>query len=256
MTRIIACVDHSPCDAAVLRTAETLATLMRATVDAVSVNRPGNARPPHTPAPSRELVGDPTDVLLEELRSDDVVLGVIGSRSVHAKRGFAGHVARALLASAPVPLAIVAPGGEAIPADAPRILVPLDGTESTTEAVAPLARELASAGAAVVFLHVFDSDSLPPFVNSAADFEILAEEFIDRHVPGGSASCELRLGEPGHHIGDVADAENADAIVLAWRQDLSPGRAEVIRHLVRMTRRPLIVVPIPNTGTDPRESND
>jgi len=35
--------------------------------------------------------------------------------------------------------------------------------------------------------------------------------------------------------------------MVAWRQDLSPGRAEVIRHLVRRDLRPLIVVPIPTS---------
>jgi len=247
MTRIVACLDRSPCDAAVLRTADALAGLLGATVDAVNVSRPDDAAVGDRPDRARVLSGDPAQVLLAELGSEDVALGVIGSRSVRAKSAVAGHVAMELLASSPVPLAVVAPGGASLPADRPQILIPLDGAVATTEAVAPLANALASAGAGVVFLHVFDSGSLPPFVSSADDLAILAEEFLDRHLPERTEPCELRLGEPGEHIGDVADAHGADAIMVAWRQDLSPGRAEVIRHLVRRDLRPLIVVPIPTS---------
>ena len=245
MTRIVACLDLSPSDAPVLRTADALAGLLGATVDAVNVSRADDASVVDRPARSRVLSGDPASVLLDELRSDDVVLGVIGSRSVRAKPAVAGHVAMELLASSPVPLAVVAPGGASLPADHPQILIPLDGADATTEAVAPVANALASGGAGVVFLHVFDSGSVPPFLSSVEDLEILAEEFLDRHLPERTEPCELRLGEPGQHIGDVADAHEADAIMVAWRQDLSPGRAEVIRHLVRRDLRPLIVVPIP-----------
>lgn len=245
MTRIVACLDRSPSDAPVLRTADALARLLGVTVDAVNVSRPDDVSVADRPERSRVLSGDPASVLLDELRSDDVVLGVIGSRSVRAKPAVAGHVAMELLASSPVPLAVVAPGGTSLPADHPQILIPLDGADATTEAVAPLANALASGGAGVVFLHVFDSASVPPFVSSADDLEILAEEFLDRHLPERTEPCELRLGEPGDHIGDVADAHDADAIMVAWRQDLSPGRADVIRHLVRRDLRPLIIVPIP-----------
>ena len=247
MNRIVACLDGSTCDAAVERTADALASLLRATVDAVNVSRPGDATTIERPERARVLSGDPASVLLDELRADDVVLGVIGSRSVRAKPAMAGHVAMELLASSPVPLAVVAPGGASMPADHPEILIPLDGAVETTDAVAPLANALASGGAGVVFLHVFDSGSVPPFVSSADDLAILAEEFLDRHLPERTEPCELRLGEPGDHIADVADARDADAIMVAWRQDLSPGRAEVIRHLVRRDRRPLIVVPIPQS---------
>lgn len=176
MSRIIACVNHSPCDAAVLRTAESLAPLIGATVDAVNVERPGGRRSPDDLDHARTLSGDPVRVLLDELRSDDVVLGVIGSRSVDAKAGMAGHVATELLEASPVPLAVVSPGGSALPADHPRLLIPLDGGAETNEAVAPLANTLTAAGASVVFLHVFDSGSLPPFVSSPDDVGILAEE--------------------------------------------------------------------------------
>lgn len=244
MTRILACLDRSPCDAPVLRTADALAGLLGATVDAVTVDRPGEAPMADAPDRARVLSGEPAAVLLDELGAADVVLGVIGSRSVRAKPAVAGHVALELLASSPVPLAVVAPGGASLPAGHPRILIPLDGATATTEAVAPLANRLASGGAGVVFLHVYDAGSLPPFVSSADDLAILAEEFLDRHLPERTEPCELRLGEPGRHIGDVADTHGADAIMVAWRQDLSPGRAEVIRHLVRQDLRPLIVVPI------------
>jgi hypothetical protein len=93
-------------------------------------------------------------------------------------------------------------------------------------------------------LHVFDSTSIPPFIDSSEDLDILAAEFVLRHLPEHSAKCVLRIGDPGPHIIEVAGTEQLDGIIVAWRQDLSAGRAEVVRHLIRETHVPLVFVPI------------
>lgn len=244
MTRVLAFIDHSPCATGVVHTAASLAALVGATVDIIWVAEPDHAAPPESPHQARVLHGEPASVMLHELRSSDVVFGVLGSRSVRPKAEVAGHVTLALLEASPVPLVLVPPDGRDLPAERPRFLVPLDGTTDTASALAPIAKLLTAAGAVVVVLHVFSSSSIPSFLGSSHDLDILAEEFLLRHLPEGALSCELRIGHPGPQIIDVAKDQDFDGIAVAWRQDLSPGHAEVLRHLVQETRLPLVVVPI------------
>ena len=55
-------------------------------------------------------------------------------------------------------------------------------------------------------------------------------EFLSRHiaVQHDHVSLQRRLGVPGEDIVAVARENAADLIVLAWSQDLSPGRARVV----------------------------
>ncbi len=244
MSRVLAFVDRSPCDVAVVKTAASLADLIGATVDAITVRPPDGGRPDVGPSDVRVIRGEAVPDLLTQLRFADVAFGVLGSRSIHAKPELAGHVALALLKASPVPLVLVPPHGHGLPAKGPRFLLPLDGTTETTTALEPIATLLANADAEVLMLHVFDSASIPPFIDSTEDLDILAAEFVLRHLPEHSTKCVLRIGDPGPHIIEVTGSEQLDGIIVAWRQDLSAGRAEVVRHLIRETHVPLMFVPI------------
>jgi hypothetical protein len=244
MSRVLAFVDRSPSDAAVVRTATALADLIGAPVDTITVRTHDGDEPAADPDNVRVIHGEAVRDLLIQLRSDDVAFGVLGSRSVHAKPELAGHVALALLTASPVPLVLVPPHGNDLPAQRPRFLLPLDGTTETTTALEPIATLLANADAEVLVLHVFDSGSIPPFIDSSEDLDILAAEFLLRHLPEHSERCVLRIGAPGPHIIGVVDTEELDGIIIAWQQDLSPGRAEVVRHLIREAHVPIVFVPI------------
>jgi len=242
MRRVLGFVDDSPCTTSVISTAESLGRLLNADVDLISVEEPGHGPPERTHG-VRMVTGDAAEVLAVELAAHDVAFAVMGSRSTHTKSEPLGHVTNALLQSSPVPLAIVPPSGESLPQQ-PRLLVPLDGTGETTTAVRDVAERLTEAGANIVGLHVYDSSSVPPFVDSLRNLETIAEEFAERHLPGRTERCELRIGDPGLHIIELAQLDEIDGIILAWHQRLSAGRAEVLRYVLRQLSVPILIIPI------------
>lgn len=233
MTRVLAMIDHSPSARAVRHTAGLLADLLGAELIPITALNPDGR-------PSTE----PQDDLLRQLAADDVVFGVLGTRALAAKPEPLGHVAAGILARSPVPLVLVPPDDGAFKAGRLRLLLPLDGSSETDAALLPLANRLNDAGADLVVLHVYDSQTVPPFIQSSDDVETLATEFSIRHAPGLGTNCELRIGDPGRVILDRAAADDIDGVILAWGQDLSPGRAEVIRRLLREIHVPLLIVPI------------
>ncbi len=246
MTRVLAFMDDSPCAADVHRTAKWMATLLGATIDPVRAQGPEpDGGPGGETPPGLRLVPGPTiEALTGELTAPDVATAVVGSRAIDAKVQPLGHVAHSLLTRTGGPLVVVPPDARASPAETPRLLVPLDGTDETTAALLPLAEQMAQAGATVVVVHVFDADSLPAFIGSPEDVETLAAELAQHHLPGLAQRCELRVGDPASEIIGVVDTEAPDAVLLAWRQDLAPGHAEVMRRLLNDARVPLVVVPL------------
>jgi len=239
MSRVLAMLDESPVAARVLTTATTIAELIGASVDPLTVVDDDHAATSTNGA--RLVVGDPVDVLAGELSADDVEFGVLGSRALRDTPGPVGHVADALLARSDVPLVVVAPEGPALEGDDLLFLLPLDGVVASTSAILPVARQLVEAGQRTVTLHVFDPESAPPLATSPYDLDVVAQEFLARHTSECCDRVELRLGEPAVEILDVAEVEQADAIVVSWDGDLGPGHAEVIRHLLRNTTVPVVL---------------
>lgn len=240
MSRVLALVDRSPVAVGVQQVAETMSLLLGGTIDFVEVlSTPGEAE---DRGHVRRLEGVPETALLDELAADDVQLAVLGSRSLSAKPEIAGHVALALLESAPVPLLVVPPDSPGLPSVAPQLLVPLNGDSNTDSALLDMARSLADAGAVVHVVHVYNSSSLPPFLDSSEDIKVLSQEFLAEHVASDLGTCELRIGDAASQILDVADQRKTDLILVAWGQDLAAGRAEIVRRLLR-TDVPLLLVP-------------
>ena len=60
---------------------------------------------------------------------------------------------------------------------------------------------------------------------------------------------ELREGAPEEQILEVARDVEADMIALGWAQDLSPGRATVVRWALEHTPVPLALMPLARTTT-------
>ena len=244
MSRILAMLDDSAVAATVLATATTIARLTNASVDAVTVVPDDEAHRSTTggsPVEARVVVGDPVETLTAELSADDVTFGVLGSRALDDKTEAVGHVAEALIARTTVPLVVVGPRGRALGDGELVFLLPLDGAAASTAAVHSLALELARAGHRAVTLHVFDSADHPPPVESPYDLDVVAREFLATHTADCSDRVELRLGDAGTEILDVADSERADAIVVSWAGDLAAGHAAVIKKLLRDARVPVVL---------------
>lgn len=239
MTRVLAFVDDSPVSPSVISTASALARLVGADLDVVHATTGPNAS---TSSAARLVEGPAGDVLVGELGAGDVLCGVIGSRSMLAKSHRVGHIAQHVLSHSTVPLVIVPPDAPDFSKTQPTILVPHDDTPATRHALEPMIEVLSDAGARFVLLHVFDDRSVPPAVSSY-DLDTIADEFLLRHGRGNPVRCELRIGHAGTQIVEVASDSEIDAILVAWRQETGPDRAEVIAHLVRESLVPLIVVP-------------
>lgn len=240
MSRILAFVDEFGCSRDVLATADALARLLGVTVDVIHV-----AEEPESPwsgsSRARHIDGNVDDVLARSLDDPDVLAGVIGSRNEQRMSKLLGHVAKQLCVSTATPLVVVPPGsGE--PSDPFTAVVPLDGTEATAAAVAPIVRRLQRSGAVIVSTHVFDHDALPPLMSSAEDVRTVAAEFDAVHLHGQSDSVELRIGDAQETVPDLARRVHADAVVVAWGQNLGPGRAAVIRRLIEADVR-IVLVP-------------
>lgn len=241
MKRVLAFVDGSPCSAGVLSVADGIAGLWAASVHAVTVPE---TETDDSDRGSRE--GSVADRLVAELRAPDVVAGVMGARSVPGKPGVMGHVTEAVAVAAPVLLVIVPPD---VAAPWPRggrqvsILMPLDGEPRTSAAVMEVVDRLPPDDTDVTVLHVFDSDSLPPLASAPEDRRIVAEEFGLVHCGGVIDRIELRLGPPAGVILRVASELRSDLVLVAWGQDLGPGRAEVVRRLLE-DEFPVGLVPI------------
>jgi nucleotide-binding universal stress UspA family protein len=230
MKTILALIDDSPTSPAVMRNATVLGQLLDLQVQ-----------------PIRAAGPDPADRLLAALTRSDVAFAVLGSRSVQAKPEAAGHIAQAVLTASPVPLVVIPPTGVDLPTDGLRILVPLDGDPDTDAAVVDVANTFVGSGAVVSGVHVFDSTSLPPFIESAEDVAVLAEQFFADHLPHHEVTTELRIGQPGTEILGMVESAGIDAVLIAWRQELTPGKADTVQHLLRHGAIPLILVPIPAT---------
>lgn len=252
MTRVLALVDHSHLDSAVIATARAVGANLHATVDALHVE-PGHGESRGAEFTGiedvevRHVVGPVVDTLTSEVADDDVVSVVMGSRDLPASNRPLGHVAESLIVAAKVPVVIVPPSGRALPehdssGSRPRLLVPLDGEEPTSRALA--SSQPLSAWGQVTALHVFDASTAPMLTTSEVDRAILAEEFAARHAGDMASTVELRLGQATAEIADAARRLDMDAVVLCWHQRLSSDRADVVRRLVTDGQIPLILVPV------------
>jgi len=130
------------------------------------------------------------------------------------------------------------------------VLLPLDGAAETEAAVTPTVRLLADADLEVVVVHVLTDQQVPAFLDQAHHaLDAWGHEFLARHaVTEPAPRIVLRAGTPGRNVLEVAGTEAADLIVLGWSQDLSPGRAEVVRLLLADADVPVLLVPVEPAG--------
>jgi len=127
-----------------------------------------------------------------------------------------------------------------------RVLLVLDGTTRSADAVAEAAERFAHGGAELVILHVFNADTVPKFWDQQAYAEqIWGAEFLARFCALPGTRLVLRSGAAADYLVDVAEAEQADMIALAWSQRLVPGDDAAVRPAVRDARVPVMLLPIP-----------
>ncbi|WAX57657.1 universal stress protein [Jatrophihabitans cynanchi] len=226
MTQVLAVAEPGG-GAPVVEVGSALAEVLRADLRTLSATR-------------GQLAAHRASEVLAELDTVDVVAAVLAAGPDE------DAVCWRVVRRARKPVVLVPPDLGRPVAAVSRVLVPLDGTPASAEAVADLVALLAGAGVDIVVLHVFDATTAPMFWDQAAHTQqAWSAQFLSRHAPAGGR-LELRSGTPGELVGSVAEAEQADLIALGWSQHLEPGRALTVRRSVLEAGRPVLLVPLKN----------
>lgn len=248
MRTVLAAIDGGPTAGRVLQVARTWGSTLDARVRAVHA-RQGAATGARDAAfragvPLDVLAGDPPEVVLARSRNE-VDLVVLGTRREVDGPQPAGHIALAVVEGAGVPVLVVPPEWVAAAGTrVRRILVALEGSAVTTASTGPVLRALADAGVTIVAVHVLTATGFPRFADHAFHAEEgLAAGFAARWCTDAPAEVRLRIGTGADAVLAAADVERPDAIALAWSQDLSPGRAAIVRAALAQSRRPVLLIP-------------
>jgi nucleotide-binding universal stress UspA family protein len=235
--KVVAAVDNSLAGNPVLVTARALARVLGAHVEGLHVIADGEETPREAAAavgvPLRVVFGPVVERLAEADRADDTAAMVIGARSSATSPHTLGSTAFAVVTSSTKPIVVVPPVGRIAPR-LTRVLVPLEGSASTSLAprsVFDLARD---AGIEVVALHVGTDE---------VDDD---EELLRRYCPSGigSVTLETRVGRRETLVPQVADELGCDLIALGWAQELAQARAEVARAALERSQLPIMLIPV------------
>jgi nucleotide-binding universal stress UspA family protein len=254
MTNVMAAINGTPVGRVVLAVAEEVARVLGADVEAVHVVEEGKEAP-DIPAgtaaevaarriPVRMLGGAVEPALIERASSEDVRAVVMGLRRTLAGARPAGHVALGVIVRTRKPVIVVPPITTSM-FRLRKVLVPVRGRPA--DGLEDVMSLTSSADLETVFLHIHDEWSVPSFEDQPHyDLETWAQEFLARWVPGArpEATMELRVGAAEEQILEVAQDVGADMIAIGWTQNLSPGRATVVRWALEHTSVPLALMPL------------
>jgi nucleotide-binding universal stress UspA family protein len=204
-------------------------------------------------------VGEPAAEILETARALDAALIVMSTHtSVSAEDRILGRTALAVLQGARCPVVLVPPGCGVEPWALRRVLLPHDGTPTTSAALPPALRLAAAAEAELEVLHVAVEGApasaehgslVAPRYMDQAQYEWTAwtGEFLERvgcASPLGSLKVKMLVanGAPGDEVLRVARDHADDLIVLAWRGAWESGRAAIFKAVMRRTGCPVMVM--------------
>ncbi|HET7856618.1 MAG TPA: universal stress protein [Gaiellaceae bacterium] len=249
MTRILAAIDNSLATTPVLGLAGRLAGFFGGDVDAVHVRVDGHDVVVSAAAAAgleaRVLSGPVAETLARETEAEDVAAMVVGSRGLPHSRRRVGQTAFAILETVEKPVAVVPP--EASVERLQRVLVPLEGSESTSLAPRRMIELAQGAELDVVVLHVHDESSLPAFTDQPQhETAAWSDEFLARYCPWGirDVRFESRVGRPDEQVLRTVDETGADLIALGWSRALAGGRGPVVRALLERGRVPILLIPV------------
>ncbi len=175
---------------------------------------------------------------------DDVAAIVLGAqrRRFHEADAAGAALEVAMLQGRPV---------VSVPAAAPArrtirsVLAPLDGAPQSARALGRLVELVRHAGRRVVLAHVHRPEELPP-LDDHPPHEVWAwrEELRALSSPWcGDAPHELRVGDPAEQLLELVAQRACDLVALAWHQDLSRGRAALVRAILERSPVPVMLVP-------------
>jgi nucleotide-binding universal stress UspA family protein len=253
MSVVLAALDAERTAQSVLDAALRIGELTGADVEAVHVTtadaQPVKACADRAHVALHLLSGPLEPVLLDAVEAPEVVAAVIGTKTAASDRRLLGTTARHIVERSTKPVVIVPP--DFVSAGFfRRLLIPLEGTESSSQPVLEKLLPLLAADVELLVLHVFTESTKPAILDHPwRDLEILGREFLSRHLPRQDASIEFRHGPMGPQVAEVCDERGADLIVLSWSQDSRPGRARAVRQILGAARLPILLLPRTGSGS-------
>jgi nucleotide-binding universal stress UspA family protein len=182
---------------------------------------------------------------------------ILCNRTAAMPRRMLGRTAAAVLCGASHPLVVVPPERGPAPWHLKHILVPHDGTPSTSVGLKPAAELAELAGAELLVAHVTGVRTAPgepgsltvsPYVDQPQhEWPAWTSEFVRRFAcmcPLGHLHVRVLLacGNPAAELLRLAEQQSTDLMVLAWRGVLKAPRAAVLREIVDQTHCPLLIV--------------
>jgi len=203
--------------------------------------------------------GEPAAGILRTARDSCAALIVMTmQRALPAGEKPLGSTALAVLESAPCPIVLVRPDRGITPWALHRVLLPHDGTPTTSAAIPPAAKVAATAGAELEVLHVAAPGSRPSHEQGSLmppryvdqpqhEWPAWAGEFLERLGGAcelGSLKVHMSLGTgaPGDEVLRRAAEQASDLIVLAWRGAWEGERAATLKAVLRGAPCPVMIV--------------
>jgi len=223
----------------------------------------------------RVELGDPTATILRQIEDPQVALLVLTTHGREIEPGrHLGHVAEAVIARAMQPVLLVRPeaaaGPHVVAVQLRQLLLPLDGSPTTSGALAPVIALAGQLGASIDLLYVAGrrdaraverySIGAPRYIDQPQhEWPAWADEVVAHlraccgELPAGvTARVFLATGTIGDAIARFAAEHHEDAVVLVRRSQLEQGRAVILRAVLNRTPCPVLLVGgVPDESPDP-----
>jgi len=203
--------------------------------------------------------GDPPSGIIQAASERNAALIVMCTHT--ARSGVSktiGRTALAVLKHAPCPVVLVRPERGVAPWPIRRILLPHDGTPTTSAAIRPAAELARNTEAELVVLHVAAEGARAPAEQGSLtaprymdqpqhEWPAWVGEFVERLgcvCPLESLKVRMALahGAPADEVLRVAAEQSADLIVLAWRGEWEGEHAATLKSVVRHATCPMMVI--------------
>ncbi len=168
-----------------------------------------------------------------------------------------GRTAMKVLHGASCPVVLVPPERGAIPWHLHHVMVPHDGTPTTSAALQPAAELAEHSRAELLVVHVTDIAAAPAEPGSLTtpryldqpqhEWPAWAGEFVNRLAclcPLGRLQVRMFLahGATAAEVLRLSERQSTDLIVLAWRGRWEAPRAATLKGILRDARCPIMVV--------------
>lgn len=180
------------------------------------------------------------EAVMDEVDREDYDLIVMGRNEQKEKEAHLGSVAYKVSRQADIPVLV---GGEKQAIS--KMLVPLDGSEGSENALMHAASLAKKLDAKLTLLHVQESHlfSLRPEVSKAIGRGILAD--AAGKLSGMSSEQRLESGDPAKKISEIAEKEDFDIIVMGGKGNGGESRSllgSVSNHVLHYTKNPVLIV--------------